>query len=270
MRGYGKSTPLTPEEVSCKVTPSELHRTHTNDFFQFLNFVVKDLQLAKRSADGTGGITILFWSKGGSLALGLYYFATASDAALMDEWVSSIILYEPPASAVFGQPQDPTAIAILHKEVTDEDPGLRFGKYASGFFRNPPKYLADKGGEPVLEYYRSGIFEPEFQAKAKKASERDDMQAKLHWSLADEEDAREAAAHQAVEKIAHSSLKRVGIMWGSQGPPASLLGSWLMEKWLLEAGAKDQVRTKQVEEGNHFIHYYRPQEFWDVVLELSA
>lgn len=38
------------------------------------------------------------------------------------------------------------------------------------------------------------------------------MQSKLHWTLADGECVREAAARQAVEKIAHSSLKRIGMI----------------------------------------------------------
>ena len=139
-------------------------------------------------------------------------------------------------------------------------------KYSSGFFRNPPKYLADKGGE----HYRSGALEPEFQRITGKGTDRDNMPSRLHWALADEPNAREAAAHVAVKKIAHSSLKRVGIIWGSEGTPACLLGSWLLEMWLLEAGAKEKVKTKQVEGGNHLTHYYRPREFWEVVLELSG
>jgi hypothetical protein len=268
--GYGKSTPLTPDEISCKVSPSQLHKTHADDFIQFLRFVVDELHVPQRSTDGTGGITCLFKSLGCALGIGIYYFGTPSSVALLDKSVSSIIFYEPPASEVFGQPLDPTAVAILHNGQADEDAGFRFAKYSSGFFRNPPKYLADKGGEPVLEYYRSGVLEPEFQKVTSKAADRDNMPSKLHWALADEPSAREAAAHEAVKKIAHSSLKRVGIIWGSEGPPACLLGSWLLERWLLEAGAQEKVKSKQVEGGNHFIHYYRPQEFWGVVLELSV
>ena len=141
-------------------------------------------------------------------------------------------------------------------------------KYSSGFFRDPPKYLADKGGEPVLEHYRSGVLEPQFQRITGKAADRDNIPSELRWALADEPKAREVA-HVAVKKVAHSSLKRVGIIWGSEGPPACLLGSRLLETWLLEAGTKEKVKTKQVEGGNHFIHYYPPQELWEVVLDLS-
>jgi hypothetical protein len=120
-----------------------------------------------------------------------------------------------------------------------------------------------------LEYYRSGVLEPEFHRITGKAADRDNIPSELHWALADEPKARELTAHVAVKRIAHSSLKRVGIILGSEGPLACLLGSWLPETWLLEAGAKEKVKTKQVEGGNHFIHYYRPQELWEVMLDLS-
>ena len=270
MRGYGTSTRLSPDEIACRVKPSELHRTHIDDFIEFLNFVVNDLKVPTSSSDGTEGITVLFWSKGGPLALGLYYFGTPESAALLGKAVSSIIFFEPPNSAVLGQPHDATAVAILQTAISQEDPATRFMKYASGFFKNPPKFLADMGGEQVLDYYRSGALEPEFQKIALKASEKNDMPSTLLWSLADEEDTRQVAAREALQKIATSSLKRVGTIWGSEGPPASLLGCWQIEKSLVEFGANDKVRTRQVEGGNHFIHYYMPEQFWGAVLELSV
>jgi pimeloyl-ACP methyl ester carboxylesterase len=261
VRGYGDSKPLSAEQLALKSPPSELHQQHTTDFLEFLEYVTTDLGVP--TANG-GGITVLFWSKGCSLALGLYYFPRKTDIL---NSVQSIIFYEPPAPAVFGQANDPTAIACLQTP-SNEDPGLRFSKYAAGFFRNPREYLASKGKTPpVLEFYHSGVDDPAFRARSKIAAERENMPAKQNWYLVDTPEEREAAAKKAVENIAKSDLKSVGIMWGSEGPPASLLGSWLLEDWLLKAGRV--AKTRQVEGGNHFIHWYRPKEFWTVVLELS-
>jgi len=77
--------------------------------------------------------------------------------------------------------------------------------------------------------------------------------------LTDAPEEREAAAKKVVENIAKSDLKSVGIMWGSEGPPASLFGCWLLEKWLATAGRV--AKMKQFEGGNHFVHWYWPKEF---------
>ena len=266
IRGYGDSKSLSAEQLSLKSPPSELHQQHTTDFLEFLEYVTTELGVPQKS-DG-GGITSLFWSKGCSLALGLYYFPRKTD--ILERSVTSIIFYEPPSSAVFGQAHDPTAVACLLTP-SDEDPGMRFVKYASGFFHNPPEYLASKGEtQPVLKYYHSGISDPAFRARSIVASDRDNISAKQNWYLVDVPEEREAAAKKAVENIARSELRRVGIMWGSEGPPASLLGCWRLEKWILGTeGCRVETKTREFKGGNHFVHWYRPKEFWSAVLELA-
>jgi hypothetical protein len=268
-RGYKDSTPLTSDELALKVQPSEAHKRHNADLLLFLEFVTTELGAPKRSADGTGGIILVVWSKGCDLALGIYYFETPSSATFIAETVSSIIFYDPPESSSFGQTPDLIGEAIFKDIIPGEDLNFKFAKYAAGFFANSAKYLSEKGGDPVLEYYRSGIFDPEFE-KREIAKDLDNIGQKSTWSLVDEREQRETAAREAIRKMAQSSLKTIGIMWGSEGIPACLNGSWLAEKWIVENGGQDKLRTKQIEGGNHFTHYYRPKEILDIVSELSV
>jgi hypothetical protein len=102
-----------------------------------------------------------------------------------------------------------------------------------------------------------------------KALDSKNFKSKTSWFLADHIQHREFVAHQAVLKMVASKLSKIGIIWSTQGPTTCLLGSWLAEKWIGESIGKDKLAVKQVD-GNHFLHYYRPKEFWEVVLELSV
>src|SRR5579862_47724 len=103
-RGYKGSTPLTAEEASCTVPPSELHKTHVADLAAFIQFVAEVLRVPGRSSNGTGGITLVHWSKGCAAATGLFYFQNEHPVykEIVDKYISSVVLYEAPTSAVFG------------------------------------------------------------------------------------------------------------------------------------------------------------------------
>lgn len=272
-RGYKNSTPLTADEASCKTPPKDLHRTHTADFAAFIKYVGETLGVPKRSADG-GGITSVYWSKGCSAATGLFYFQRENPEykSLIDTYLSSVVLYEAPTTAVFGLSPDATGTAMFYGPSDGEDPGFRFAKYVTGFYHNSAEYLAQKGGPQILKYYRAGALEENFQQYSAKAYEGEFLPSILHWFLADEKD-RYEACHDAFREMARSSLKKIGILWGSEGPPECLEGSWLAEKWLKEEEQKTgekKVATKQYEGGNHYIQFYDPKGFWDSVLEISA
>jgi pimeloyl-ACP methyl ester carboxylesterase len=277
MRGYKGSTPLTNEEATCKVPPSQLHRTHISDFVAFIEFVGKKLGVPKRSSDGTGGITTVHWSKGCAVATGLFYFMKENPTykKVIDEYISSVVLYEPPTSAVFGMDPGDCANKLFYHQLANppEDPAFMFAKYVTGFFHNSPEYLKNKGGQQVVDYYRSGALEGEFQSYSKKVYEGEYLESILHWFLVDTEEERREACHDSFKAMVQSSLKQVGILYGADGPPECCEGSWLAEKWLTEEGAKagrDKVTIKQFPGGNHYIQFYDPPGFWSSVLELSV
>jgi pimeloyl-ACP methyl ester carboxylesterase len=276
-RGFKGSTPLTPDEIACTVPPSQLARTHISDFASFIEFVGEKLNVTKRSSDGTGGITLVSWSKGCASITGLFYFQkeTPSYKDLIDKYISSVVLYEPPTSAVIGIDPGECSNALFYSRLAapPEDPAFMFAKYVTGFYRHSPEYLSNKGGKQVTEYYRAGALEPDFQKYSAKVFEGEHMQSILHWSLTDDQAERYEACHEAFQEMAKSSLKRVGIMWGSEGPPECLEGSWIGEKWLKEEEGKtgeQKVLTKQFEGGNHYIQFYDVQGFWKSILELSV
>lgn len=272
-RGYKGSTPLTVDEALCQTAPSELHKTHVADYAAFLQFVVEQLKVPQRSSDGTGGITLIFWSKGCAAATGLFYFQNelASSRQLIDKYVSSVVLYEAPLSAVFGVDPGDCANALFYHRLANppEDPGFMFAKYVTGFFRNSPEYLTNKGGKQVLEYYRTGALEPDFQQFLGKVNEPEFLPSILHWFLKDKQEERLEACHEAINAMAKSSLKKIGILWGSDGPPECIEGSWIAEKWVKEVDG-EKLSSKQFEGGNHYIQFYDPAGFWESVLELSV
>jgi hypothetical protein len=276
-RGFKGSTPLTPDEVSCTVAPRKLHETHVDDYVSFVQFVGEALGVPKRSSDGTGGITSVHWSKGCAVAAGLFYFAMEKPSykQLIDTYISSIVLYEAPTSAVFGLSPGDCANSLFYGRLAPppEDPGFMFAKYVTGFYKNSPEYLSQKGGKQILEYYRAGALEPEFQQFSAKVYEGEFLPSILHWYLQDKEEDRYEACHEAFVEMAHSSVKKVGIIWGSEGPPEALEGSWIAEKWLKEEEEKtgeNKVITKQFEGGNHYIQFYDPEGMWESILELSV
>jgi hypothetical protein len=278
-RGYVGSTPLTKAEADCAVSPSQLHRTHTSDFASFIQYCGTKLGLPDRSKEG-GGITIVFWSKGCAAATGLFYYMDENPpyGSLIDKYVSSMVLYEAPKSAVFGlQARDGEALKVLFVDqltAPKEDPGFIFNKYVTGFYKNTPEYIANKGGPQITEYYRAGVLEPDFQQYSAKIVEATHLQSILYWFLEDAPAERYEACHKAIQKMAKSSLKTVGILWGAEGPPEFLEGSWIAEKWLDEEatrlGEKSKARPKQFPGGNHYIQFYDPKGFWDAMLEISA
>ena len=276
-RGFKGSTPLTAEEAACTVPASKLHETHVSDFVSFIQFVGETLGVPKRSSDGTGGITTVHWSKGCALAAGLFYFAkgNASYTQLIDNYISSVVLYEAPTSAVFGLSAGDCSNNLFYGRLNPppEDPNFMFAKYVTGFYKNTPEYLSQKGGKQVLEYYRAGALEPEFQSFSAKVYEGEYLQSILHWFLKDKEEDRFEACHEAFREMAKSSVKKIGLLWGSEGPPECLEGSWIAEKWLQDEEAKTgekKVITKEFEGGNHYIQFYDPKGMWDTILELSV
>jgi pimeloyl-ACP methyl ester carboxylesterase len=276
-RGFKGSTTLTPEEIACTVPPSQLARTHVSDLASFIRFVGEELNVPKRSSDGKGGITFVPWSKGCASITGLFYFQKENPSYqdICDKYISSVVLYEPPTSAVFGINPGDCANALFYSRLAapPEDPGFMFAKYVTGFYRHAPEYLSQKGGKQVTQYYRAGALEPEFQKYSAKVFEGTYMPAILHWFLRDEKMERFEACHEAFREMAKSSLKRIGIIWGSEGPPECLEGSWIGEKWLKEEEAKTGVKkvvTQQFEGGNHYIQFYDVQGFWKSILELSV
>lgn len=272
-RGYKGSTPLTEAEALCTVPASKLHSTHISDFAAFIQFVAEELKVPGRSSDGKGGITTVHWSKGCAAATGLFYFQTENPLykELVDKYISSIVLYEPPTSAVFGlDPGECSNVLFYHQLANPpEDPGLMFLKYVSGFFRNSPEYRSNKGGKQITEYYRTGALEPDFQKFLSKANESEFIPSILHWYLIDDASKRSEACHEAIVAMAKSSLKRIAIIWGAEGPPECLEGSWLAEKWIKEVDPS-KLATKEFEGGNHYIQFYDPAGFWQSVLELSV
>jgi hypothetical protein len=256
------------------VSASELHKTHLADFVAFLQFVTEELKVPGRSSNGTGGITLVHWSKGCAIATALFYFQDENPLykSIVDKYISSIVLYEAPTSAVFGMGPGDCANALFYANVATtppEETGLMFAKYVSGFYHNSAEYLANKGGKQVLEYYRTGAVEPEFQKYMGKANEPEFLPSILHWFLTDHPNQRFEACHEAIHSMVGSSLKRVGIIWGADGPPEALEGSWLVEKWVKEVDPS-KVTTKEFEGGNHYIQFYDPAGFWSSLLELSV
>ena len=277
LRGYKGSTALTEDEAKCRVTPSQLHKTHIDDFAHFVQFVASDLGVPKRSNNGTGGITTIHWSKGAAVATGLFYFQNPLYKKIVDEYISSLVLYELPTSAVVGITAGDCATALFWSRLAapPEDPPTMFSKYVAGFYHNAPEYLAGKqiGGKQCIEYYRTGALEPEFVGYRDKIYDGTYLESIFHWFLADNEEDRMEACHQAFKNMAHSSVKRIGLLWGSEGPPECLEGSWIAEKWLEEEeakGAEKKLVTKQFEGGNHYLQFYQPAGFWDAILELSV
>ena len=277
MRGMKGSTPFSPEEVECKVTPSQLHKTNIADFAAFLEYVATQLGVPKRSKDGTGGITTVHWSKGCAVATGLFYYMkdNPSYRDLVDKYISSIVCYEAPTSAVIGLDPGDCANGLFYHRLANppEDPGWMFAKYVTGFYHNSPEYLANKGGPQCTEYYRSGALEPDFQKYSEKVYEGDYLPAILHWFLEDKEEDRMEACHKAFQEMAASSVKKIGLLWGADGPPECLEGSWIIEKWLNEESKRTgevKVATKQYPGGNHYIQFYDPAGFWKAILEISV
>ena len=260
------------------VPPSQLHRSHVADLAAFIEYCSQKLRVPGRLKDGSGGITTVYWSKGSAAATGLFYFLkhTPSYATVVDKYISSVVLYEPPKSAVFGLEPGDCGHALFwdkRKEPT-EDTRLIFAQYVTGFYKNSGEYLANKGGQQVLTYYRSGIIEPNFQEYIARVSELDYIPAILHWFLVDTETGRSEACHEAFREMAKSSLKTVGILWGAEGIPECVEGSWLAEEWLNEEAAKmgqeSKARTKQLPGANHYAHFYDPQAFWDAIVQTSS
>jgi hypothetical protein len=241
----------------------------------FIQYVGETLGAPKRSSEG-GGFTLVLWSKGCAAITGLFYFQHDNPAykTLINTYLSSVVLYEPPTTGVLGLPPDATAMAVCYGPIASgsgEDPGIIFAKYVNGFFRNTPEYLEQKEGQQIMEYYRTGAFDEDFQKYSGKAFEGDNLPANLHWFLADVPSDRFEACHEAFRQMAQSTLKKVGILWGSEGPPASLEGCWQIEKWLKEEKTVEiKVVTKQFDGGNHYIQFYHPKEFWTAILEISA
>jgi len=269
---------LTKEEAGCIVPPSQLHRTHVADLAAFIEYCGDKLRVPGRSKDGSGGISTIYWSKGSAAAVGLFYFAkdTPFYAILVDKYISSVVLYEPPTSAVFGLDPGECAHALFWDKLKEptEDTNLIFAKYVSGFYKNSWEYLANKGGRQVLSYYRAGVLEPNFQEYFAKVSEPEYTPAILHWFLVDNEAERSEACHEAFREMAKSSLKTVGILWGAEGLPECVEGSWLAEKWLNQEAAKigqeSKARTKQFPGGNHYVQFYDPHGFWNAIIQTSS
>jgi hypothetical protein len=149
--------------------------------------------------------------------------------SLIDCYVSSVALYEPPTTAVLGLPPDATSIAVWNGPIpscSGEDPGIIFAKYVTGFFRKTPEYLEQKGGQQIMKYDRTGAFDEDFQKYNAKVFEGGYLRSILYWFLVDKTSDRFEACHEAFLQMARSSLKKVGILWGSEGPPESLEGCW--------------------------------------------
>jgi len=277
LRGYNGSTPLSPEEAECKVTPSQLHKTHVSDFAAFIEYLGTTLKVPPRSADGTAGLTTVHWSKGGAIATGLFYFQSSNPKykSLIDKYISSVILYEPPISNVYGMDPGDCANGLFYHRLNPppEDPGFMFAKYVTGFYRHSPEYKKNKGGQEVLQYYRSGALEQDFQGYSKKVFEGTYIARILHWYLTDDVSERYEAAHEAFKEMAGSSVKKIGLLYGSDGPPEGVEGCWIGEKWLEEEAKKtgeEKLVVKEFPGGNHYIQFYDPKGFWDYILQMSV
>jgi hypothetical protein len=107
-----------------------------------------------------------------------------------------------------------------------------------------PEYLEQKGGQQIMKYDRTGAFDEDFQKYNAKVFEGGYSRSILYWFLVYETSDRFEACHEAFLLMARSSLKKVGILWGSEGPPESLEGCWQIENWLKE-GKVGRLRLSQ-------------------------
>jgi pimeloyl-ACP methyl ester carboxylesterase len=271
LRGCVGSTALTEDELACKGSSKDFHRTHTSDFVSFIQFIIQQ-GLPKHS------ITLVGWSKGSSAILGLFYFQTDNTeySSLINQYISSVVFYAPPASAVFGHPPNPTEIACVHARISNpetlwQDLNLLFSRYVTGFFKNSPEFLDRQPVPAALEAYRIGLDEPHFRKYFSQVYEGEtQLASSIHSWLTDEADKRNDSVHDAFRLIAKSSVKRIGLFWGTEEPASHLEGCWQAKDWLEKERARDRVECVQFQGGNHYMQYYEPEQFWKIVLEVSA
>jgi hypothetical protein len=123
-----------------------------------------------------------------------------------------------------------------------------------------------------MAYYRTGALEPNSRKYTLKAYEREFLMSILHWNLANEQSDRLEAVREAIRQMGRSSVKRIGMIYGTETVPECLEGSWFAEKWKLkeEQSGQKKLYVLEVPEVNHYFHFYDTKRFWDACLECSV
>ena len=208
-----------------------------------------------------GGITIVTWSQGGTFVSGLFNLLETIPGMtdFVRDYVKSIVLYEPPTTAFWGLEPEMTAKALLRDK--EGDFAQLFMTYVTGFFPNSASFLSTRTGKTPFTVTHSLCDDPKFQELAKDAVDGTNTAAIFHMHIHDNPSEREETTRRAMLKMALSDdVERVGLIYGDQGPPECLIGSWMIEDVFKEAGKADKCALYVIEGGNHFAQMWIPQQ----------
>ena len=208
-----------------------------------------------------GGITIVTWSQGGIMVTGLFNSLETIPGMtdFVRDYVKSIVLYEPPMTAVWGLEPGETDKALFWGK--EGDPQELFVRYVTGYFPNSASFLSTRTGKTPLTLTHSLCDDPKFQELAKDATDGANTAAIFHAHIHDDAGERGEITRRAVLKMAMSNdLERVGLIYGNQGPPECLKGCWMIEDVFKEAGKAEKCVLHVVDGGNHFVQMWMPQQ----------
>ena len=253
IRGYGASTPYTPDEKARKVASSTLGAQHGTDCACFLKFIVNELSVPGKSAGG--GLSLVGWSQGCLMLLLLAKHGEISH--LVQSHLRGVVFWEPSRSAVLGLPAgEAQQVNVFAKMAAQQDWTKVVLPYIMAYFPHSADYLANKGGPQALHPTSTLYDNPDFMAESESSRELGLGLAIAQHHIGDTPAEKVAEVEQAIIKLS-TLCECIGILYSDHGTPDCLEGCWHVEQIATQAGA--HVKLAIVHGGNHFAQAVIPK-----------
>ncbi|GAA5974058.1 hypothetical protein JCM11641_008237 [Rhodosporidiobolus odoratus] len=283
-RSYTGSSPALQAEVEGGV---DVTAAYLEDLIGFLEFLVRE-EGVKGKNEG-GGIALLGWSKGTVLPLSLLsYLSTTSSSssaqqsttsflshlastlpaltALVNSHLTSLLLFEPPGSALGRAPTADNTTAMSSVSPPNSSTPAQFAEAFAGWIGQYSPPSTSSSSEPAvadlppsgLAALSSDVLEASWQPEA--------VAHGFSWRL--------AGSATEVANLTRSALATaqlpVGLIYGGQTVRYCLEAAAEIERiWKEEKreGAK-KTAVRRIEGTNHFGFVHKPREFVQAVVEL--
>jgi hypothetical protein len=221
-RGVGKSSELSPDEMSGNVPPRKLYDLHVLDIQNLVQYMRNELKISR--------LTILVWSASCSAILGLFTLEHLPVTQTFFPFVERIVIWEPPTPVVLDMPR--TATGIAHRVIGE------FPAHVALFISNPPDYLADRIVGKYTQVFPSEgstLNDPDYPSWSKSTMDLHSWPANFRALISNDRVEMKDKVREACHNLAHANVRK-GVLYGTKALPDCIEGCWVVRDWIEEVG----------------------------------